>query len=260
MPDIIAAADTIAATTLLHDAEMALVTKPLTNTTNLGPFTVSYTATVSFTGGTVNLKPPDIIEIANLNVPYTLSFSFSLNINDFLPKLCLPQVCFGPFCTPVICLDWPTKTIPVTLGDTVTISNDFSLVAHPVGSDWLVDVVERGVPKLQFGAGTVLLVAAIRTAVVTVVSVVPLIGPFLAILVDAVMAAIGVGGVTGLLGAILTPFVTGLTFNIYKQPKLFPIIPADGPADPVVNVTITALKVDVQATDKSELVLSADIG
>jgi hypothetical protein len=260
MSDIIAAADTTASTTLLHDAETALGTKSAgPASTSLGPFTVTYSASVSFTGGTVKLLPPDVIEISNLNIPYNLTFSFSLDINAFLPRICLPSVCFLGWCTPSICFDWPTPSIPVSFNDVVTVSNDFSLVASLSGSNWLVDVVERGIPNLQFGFGTAALLVAIDAAVTVIVSPIPFIGPFLAILVNAVIAAIGGAGVTGLLGAVLTPFVTGLTFNIYTQPKLFPVIPAGGPIDPAVNVTITALNAAVKVTDKNELVLSADI-
>src|SRR4029434_4681723 len=54
-------------------------------------------------------------------------------------------------------------------------------------------------------------------------------GPFLAIAVNAILLAIGIAGVTGLLGPILTPFVSGLKIPIYDQPKLFQMLPAEGP-------------------------------
>jgi hypothetical protein len=61
------------------------------------------------------------------------------------------------------------------------------------------------------------------------------------------------------LGTIITPFVSGLRFNIYTQPKLFQVLPAAGPTDPEVDITITALGATVQATDKNELVIAGDI-
>jgi hypothetical protein len=46
---------------------------------------------------------------------------------------------------------------------------------------------------------------------------------------------------------------------VYKQPQNFQVLPASGPFDPAVNVTLTAVAAGVQATDKNELVLSVDI-
>ena len=70
---------------------------------------------------------------------------------------------------------------------------------------------------------------------------------------------IGIAGVTGLLGDIITPFISGLTFTVYSQPKLFPALPASGPLNPEVDVTITSLGAAVQASDKNELVITASI-
>jgi len=259
MPDIIAAADQTAFTDLLNDAETTLGTKTASGGGSLGPFVANYSASVSFTGGNVNLIPPDVIEIADLNINYSLNFSFGIDLGDFLPSFCLPQICLFGWCTPKICVSWPTVTIPISFSDTATLTADFSVVAQLSGSDWLVNVVIDGVPLLQFGAGTAALLAAIAAAVTAAVGWVPFIGPFLALLADAVIAAIGIAGITGLLGDILTPFVSGLTFTVYHQHQLFQVLPSSGPNDPEVDVTITALGAVVQASDKNELVISASI-
>jgi hypothetical protein len=259
MPDIIAAADQTATTDLLHDAEATLGTLSKSGGGSLGPFVAGYSASVSFTGGTVNLSPPDVIQIADLNINYSLNFSFGLDLGSFLPSFCLPQICFFGWCTPKICVTWPTVTVHVPFSDTIQLTADFSVVAVLTGPDWFVNVVIDSVPLLQFGAGTAALLAAIGAAVTAAVVWVPFIGPFLALLADAVLAVIGIAGVTGLLGDILTPFVSGLTFTVYKEPKLFPVLPNSGPNDPEVDVTITALGAVVQASDKNELVISASI-
>ena len=230
MPDIIAAADQTAATKLLHDAETTLGTLSKSGGGSLGPFFANYGASVSFSGGTVNLLPPNVIEIANMNVNYSLNLTFGLDLNNFLPHFCLPQICFFGWCTPKICLSWPTVSIPVSFSDSLTITGDFTVVAALLGANWQVNVVINGVPLLQFGAGTALL-----------------------------LAAIGIAGLTGLLGAIITPFISGLSFTVYSQPKLFPVLPNAGVNDPEVDVTITALAAAVQATDKNELVLTASV-
>ena len=73
-----------------------------------------------------------------------------------------------------------------------------------------------------------------------------------------IVAAVGIAGLTGFLGTIITPFVSGLHFNIYKQPQVFPVLSAGGPIDPEVDIKITALGATVQATDKNELVIAGN--
>lgn len=259
MSDIIAAADQTAATTLLHDAEATLGTLTKSGSGSLGPFTASYSASVSFSGGSVTLSPPNIIQLANCHLNYSLHFNFAIDLNSFLPHFCLPQVCLFGICTPKICISWPTINIPFGFSDTIAFTGDFTLDAHLAGPDWLVDVVIVGVPLLQFGPTTAAMLAALGVAITAAVAWIPFIGPFLAIGVAAIIAAIGIAGLTGFLGAIITPFVSGLRFNIYKQPKLFPVLPFASAIDPEVDVTITALGAAVEATDKNELVISADI-
>lgn len=259
MSDIIAAADTSAATKLLHDAEATLGPQTKNGGGSLGPFFANYNATVWFSGGNVNLIPPNVIEIANLKVNYSLNLTFGLDLSQFLPTFCLPRVCIAGWCTPKICTNWPKVPIPVPFSDSLTITGDFTVMAVLSGPNWLVNVTIQSVPLLQFGLGTAALLAAIAAAVTAAVGWVPLIGPFLAGLADAVIAGIGVAGATGLLGDIITPFISGLTFTVYRQPQIFPVLPSSGPIDPEVDVTITALDAAVQATDKNELVLSASI-
>ena len=259
MSDIIAAADQTATTTLLHDGEAALGTSTKAGGGSFGPFGVSYSVSATFSGGTVNLKPPNIIEIADCNLHYSVSLSFSLDLNSFLPHFCLPQVCIFGICTPKICISWPTITVPFSFSDNVKITADFTLDAHLSGATWLIDVVIVGVPTLQFGPATAGILAALGAALSLALLGIPFIGPFLAGAVALIVAAIGVAGLTGFLGTIITPFVSGLRFNIYKQPKVFQVLPAAGPVDPEVDIQITALGATVQVTDKNELVIAGDI-
>lgn len=258
MSDIIAAADQTAATTLLHDAETALGTISKSGSGSFGPFGASYSASVTFSGGTINLNPPNVIEIANGNLHYSVSLTFSLDLNSFLPHFCLPQVCVFGICTPKICISWPTITVPFSFSDNVNLTADFTLDAHLSGANWLIDVVIVGIPTLQFGAATAGILAALGAALSLALLPIPFIGPFLAGAVAVIVAAVGIAGLTGFLGTIITPFVSGLRFNIYKQPQVFPVLPAGGPIDPEVDIKITALGATVQATDKNELVIAGD--
>jgi hypothetical protein len=258
MSDIILAADQTAATQLLGAGEAALGTQSKSGSGSLGPFSAGYSASVNFSGGTVSLTPPNVVGIDNVDLNYSIHLSFGLDLNDFLPHFCLPQICVFGFCTPKICISWPTITIPFSFGDTVSFSADFTLNPHLSGSDWLIDVVIVGVPHLQFGVATAAILAALGTAITLAISWVPFIGPLLAGLIDLLLATIGVAGLTGLLGYILTPFVAGLSFQIYDQPQKFPVLPAGGPDDPEVDIKITGIAATVQASDKNELVIAGD--
>jgi hypothetical protein len=264
MTDIILAADQAAATKLLHDAETALGTQATAGGGSLGPFAVTWSASVSISGGAINLMAPNIIQITNCNFNYSLGFSFSVDLNSFLPHFCLPQVCipipfFGDLCTPKICINWPTITIPVSFSDTITFTADFTLNAHLSGATWLVDVVIVGIPTLDLSPAAVAILAAIGAAVTPILLAIPFIGPFLALAVDAILAAVGIAGLTGFLGPLLTPFVSGLTFNIYKQPKVFQVLPSSSVIDPAVNINLDLIQAEVLASDKNELVLTANI-
>lgn len=262
--EIIAALDETGATTLLHQAETALGTIARSGSGSLGPFTASWGASVSFSGGTVDLIAPDIIRIATMQMNYSLSFSFQIDLNDFLPTFCLPRVCVhipfdGNLCTPKICVSWPTITIPFSYSDSLTVSGDFKLAIYQSGTDWKVDVVVVGVPFLQISPAAAAILAALSLVVAAVLAPIPFIGPFLAGAAILIINTIGVAGVLGLLGAILTPFVSGLTFNVYSQPQLFNVLPAGGPIDPPANIRLDLVEAEVVASDEDELVFSADI-
>jgi hypothetical protein len=263
MADITVAADQAAATKLLHDAETLLGTQTTAGGGTLGPFAATWNASVSFSGGSIDLLPPNIIQITNCSFNYSLGFSLIVDLNSFLPHFCLPQVCiptpWGDICTPRICVSWPTITIPVNYSDTIHFTSDFTLNAHLSGPTWLVDVVIVGIPFLDLSPAAAAILLAIGVAATPILLLIPLIGPFLALAVDAILAAIGIAGLTGLLGPLLTPFVTGLTFNIYKQPKVFEVLPNAGPVDPAVDINLDLIQAAVLASDKNELVLTANI-
>jgi hypothetical protein len=265
MPDITVAADESAATKLIHDAEAALgtLTAP-PGSGSFGPFTASWGASASFTKGGIDLIAPNVIRITDCELHYSVSFTFSIDLNSFLPHFCLPRVCIpipfdGRLCTPRICINWPTITVPVSHSGIVKFTADFALNVHLSGSNWLVDIVILGIPSLQIDAEAAAILAAVGVALGVLLAPIPFIGPFLALAVTAILAAIGIAGVTGLLGPILTPFVSGLTFNVYKQPQLFTVLPAALPLDPAVRITLDAITAAVVASDEDELVLTADI-
>jgi hypothetical protein len=264
MPDIIAAADEVAATTLVHDAETTLGVLGDSGGGNLGPFSANWGASVSFSGGTIDLIPSDVIRIADCAMNYNLNFSFSIDLSDFLPDFCLPQVCvptpWGDLCTPEVCVDWPTiGPIPINYSDTILFTADFNLDVHLTGGDWHVDVVIDGIPFLQLSPAAAAILALIGAALTPFLLAVPFIGPFLAIATNAILLAIGIAGLTGFLGPILTPFVSGLTFTVYQQPQVFEVLPSGGALDPAVTINLDAVSSSVVGSDEDELVIEVDI-
>jgi hypothetical protein len=265
MAEITAALDEQGANALLDLAIATLGTQSRGGSGNLGPFLASYSVQGTVTNGDVDLIPPDTIEVVDLRLDWDLDLQFGVDLSTILPDFCLPQVCVdvpcvGQVCTPTICVDWPTITVPVSIGDFLETTADFKLDISLVGGTWKVQGVVVGVPNLQFGPASAALLAAIGVAVTPVLLAVPFIGPFLAIAVNAILAAIAIAGVTGFLGPIITPFVSGLKIPLYEQPRQFVVLPAAGPVDPKVDVTLDQVSAAVaHNAPEDELVLSVDI-
>jgi hypothetical protein len=265
MAEITAALDEPGANKLLDTAIAAIGTQTKSGSGSLGPFIASYSVSGTLTNGDVDLIPPDIIRIVDLRLDWDIDFSFGIDLGSFLPEFCLPQVCInipcvGRVCTPRICIDWPTITVPVSFSDFVMATADFRLDISLSGGKWKVRAVIVGVPNLQFGLTTAALLAAIGLAITPILLAIPFIGPFLAIAVNAILLAIGIAGLTGFLGPILTPFISGQKIKLYEQNQLFEVLPASGPVDPKVDITIDLVAAEVRHTaPEDELVLTADI-
>lgn len=266
MTEITAAIDEAAAN-VLFDAVIANLVPPLaqSGSGSLGPFVASYSVTGQLSGGDVDLIPPDIIRVTDLRLDWHLDLSFGIDLGSFLPEFCLPQVCIripcvGRVCTPRICIDWPTITVPVSFGDFVRATADLRPIVSLTGGTWKVEAEIVGVPNLQFGATTAALLAAIGLAVTPILLAIPFIGPFLALAVNAILLAIGIAGITGLLGPILTPFISGLRIPIGDpQPRIFPVLPAESAVDPAVTITIDAVTATIANDGEDELIIGVDI-
>jgi len=264
MPDIIAALDETAANVVVPRAVNTLPPLSGSGSGSLGPFTASWSASATLSNGSVDLipPPPDVIRITNCRLDYSLSFSFSIDLsflNFCLPRICITIPFIGRVCTPRICITFPTITVPVSHSSFVVFTADFRLNVHLTGGNWLVDAVVVGVPSLQISAAAAALLVAIGAAISAALLLVPGIGPILALAAAAIIAAIGIAGVTGLLGPILTPFVSGLTFNLITQPQVFEVLPA-APGEAAVNVTLDSLAATLVASPgEDELRVDADI-
>jgi hypothetical protein len=263
MSDLIVALDSTSATQLVNAAEAALGTLASSGSGHLGPFGVNWSVAANFSGGSAGLTPPKTISLNTIQFNYQIKLSFELDLNDFLPHGCLPQVCvtipfIGQVCTPKICVEWPTVTIPLSYSDALKFSADFNLNPHLQGNQWLVDLVIVKVPDLQLSLKAAAIVTALGAVIGAAISVVPLIGPFIGVVVAAVIATIGLAGALGLLGDIITPFISGRTFTLVKQTQTLQLLPAASALEPAVNLTIAALASQIAQSDKPELVVSAN--
>jgi len=262
MPDVLAAIDETAGSDILMAAEAMLGTLSNSGSTSFGPFTVSHSESATLSGGSVMFSPPATVSVNNCRLDYSLSFTFGFDLNSILPHGCLPQICiptpWGDICTPKICISWPTISIPVSYSDHLMFSADFGLGTHLTAGNWIVDITILAVPTLNLGPAATALIAAIGLAVAAALLVVPLIGPFLALAVAAIVGVFAIASATGFLGALLTPFISGLKFPLFSQSQTFPILPA-APPDPAVMITIFALSAMVETAGKNELVLSVDV-
>ena len=198
-----------------------------------------------------------------MRVNWSLDLTLTIDLASFLPEICLPQVCIpipcvGTVCSPKICLPRPTIPIHVSFGDTARATADFGLSIALVGGMWKVETVVQDVIDIEFGTGTAALLGAIGAAVTVAALAIPLIGPFVAIVVGAILLAIGIAEVTGFLGPIISPFVSGLRIPIYKRPQMFQALSADGPNDPAVFITLDQVNAFITSDVEDELVLEVD--
>lgn len=261
MADIIAAIDEVGAQSVLAAAELVAI-PPKSDSATAGPFTVAYKVAIAFSGGTVDLIPPDTVRLANLR----MDFDLDLNVVIDPPEVCLPQPCvnlpcIGEVCLPRICIDPPAlPAIPVKLKDFVQFTVDCELVVELDAMNvWQVHIEIPNVPSLQLGPASQALLAALNAAITPVVAAIPLVGPILVPIVHSALAGVGLGGLTGLLGPMLSPFIQGHKFNVYSQPRLFQVLAAGGATNPPVNVTIDNVTATVQGNDEDELVLMIDV-
>lgn len=265
MSEITAALDETGANKLLDTAITLIPPQSSAGSGNLGPFIGSYSVNATLVNGDVDLRVPDIIRLQDLQLNWNINLSIGIDLSEILPDFCLPQVCVnipcvGRVCTPRVCIDWPTISVPVSFSDFVRADADFRLEANLVAGIWEVRAVIVGTPNLQFGATTAALLAAIGLALTPILLAIPFIGPFLAIATNAILAAIGIAGLTGFLGPILTPFISGIRIPIYDQPQLFPILPFESAIDPQVDIIIDSIAAEVaNTTGEDELVLTAEI-
>ncbi|MEA3015374.1 MAG: hypothetical protein QOI38_96 [Sphingomonadales bacterium] len=263
MPEIVAAIDEKGADKALALAVAAVGPQSANGSRTLGPFTANYSVTATFQASGIDLRPPDTIRIMKLRMNWSLHFNLAIDLNKILPQFCLPQICVKIFgkkiCTPKVCISWPTISIPINFADFLQVTADFRLDVQLVGNMWQVSAKLLALPSLQFGVPSAAILAIIGAAAIPILLAVPFIGPFLAVAVAAILAAIGVAGLTGFLGPILTPFVSGLKIKVYERPRVVQLLPMQSAIDPVVDITIDRVEASIVFNQEDELIVGLDI-
>jgi hypothetical protein len=268
MADIEAVVDERGANIVMHHAEAALGVVHKSGSGSLGPFPTSWSANAFFTDGRVDLIPPNVIRLERFNMHYDVHFTLTINLNNVLPPITIYFPCITikifkktiKICPPPLHINLPTVTVPVGHADVIEVTSDFTIQTHlDVSNFWHIEAVIVGVPFLQLGVGTAAIMTALGLAVSAVLAPLPFIGPLLAGAVALITATIGIAGITGFLGPILSPFVTGLTFPIDIQPRIFTVLQASSALNPAVRISLDELAASVVGSDEDELLIQAYI-
>jgi hypothetical protein len=225
-----------------------------------GPFSVGYSVNVALSGGTIELidAPANIVRVHNLNISGNAGVYFSFNLGAILPTICIPpfKVCIdipfvGEVCTPQVCITWPSITIPINLPFSVNVSADFGISVQSAGANWEVDLLVYPFSLfIDLSPMASVIINAIESQVDAVLNTIPLIGPLISSLVNMVIGALS-GVLSTILNAIssfihdvillLDLFSPTIPVPILTFAKTQAMLPAGGPSDPEVDVTIAAL-------------------
>ena len=255
---------------------ISLASTSSSSSTTAGPFTVGYSVSVALSGGSVQLlnAPVNRLRVNNVNVSGSVGAFFSFDLNNILPRICIPpfRVCIripfiGRVCTPQFCPTWPSLNVAVALPFSVNLSAEFGISVRSIGPNWEVDLlVFPFTLSVDLTPSAALIIAAIRADVNAALSGIPLIGPLIAGLINTVIGALTplLSGVLAIINAfintvlgLLNLFSLTVPVPLLTFPKQQTFLPAGVPlpADPPVDMTIAALNAGV--LDR-ELVATAD--
>ncbi len=244
---------------LLQDA-LSLLTASKSDSGAWGPFTVGYSVSVGASGGTIELvdTPVQVIRLHDVLVSGSVGANFDFDLGNILPPLCIPPVrlCVhipwvGTFCTPQYCVHWPHVPLSISLPFAVKLSADFNVVVADGGSTW--DIVLEVFPLsivIDLSPMIDAVVNAIKQAVHDALDPIPLIGSFIADLINTV-----IGALQSVLDAIfqaidslihevilmLDVFSPTIPFKLTSFNKVQVFLPAGGPGDGEVDVTLANL-------------------
>jgi hypothetical protein len=265
MSNIVTAIDEPGSTILFHALSAQAGTLTTSGSSALGPFDFNYTIDATIHSGSVDLIPSSIVRLKDLIVDWQLKGELGIDLNTILPQLCLPEIHITWKKWHLVititwnCYSWPTVAVPFQLNDSSHATTDLQLIVRSDAANWYVLAKLQYVPQLTFGLSTATVVAVIGAAVIAAVAWIPLIGPFLAIVVAAATLAVIGAGLSGWLGPLLTPLLQGHEYMIYQRPRLLQLLPQQSPIDPHVLMSIKLVEATIINNGEDELVVSVDL-
>jgi hypothetical protein len=250
---------------VLHNA-IALAHTSSHDTKTWGPFFASYTASVRLAGGAATLEnaPANKLDLAGVKVSGAITGSVGFDLGQILPPLCIPPVraCvdlgwFGKICTPQFCITWPHAAITLNLPFAFNLDVSFGFRVDDLGSQWgIVLVIDPFSPRFDLTPMGKVMIDAIKAEVTSKLSSIPLIGPFLADLINAVIGAFtpAADQLTGAFGMLINAVLSlldllnvSIPFTLLTFYKKQTFIPANVPVagDAPVDLTLAGLTANV---------------
>lgn len=270
MQNVLTAIDETGSTVLYQKLAVALGTVTTSGTGSLGPFPLSYTLNATLAPGQVDLNPPNVIRILPLKVHWSLNALIKIDLNQLLPPIYLPHVKITitwkkwqikiTISVTWVHYPWPVLQVPLNVSDDVSAIANLRLIVRSDAANWYVYGRVVALPSFGFGPATASIIGALALILPALLLPIPLIGGLAAIATFAILGAITVGGVTGLLGPALTPLIAGREFMFYQRPRLLPLLPSQGPNDPAVNLSIDMVEASIVNSGEDELRIYVTIG
>lgn len=250
---------------VLHKA-IALAKASSSDTETWGPFFASYTASVALAGGTATLEnaPANKLDLSGVNVSGVITGSIGFDLGLILPPLCIPpfQVCvdlgwFGTLCTPQFCITWPHADVSLSLPFAFNLDVSFGFRVDDLGTQWgIVLLIDPFSPRFDLTPMGPVIIAAIKAKVTSQLSGIPLIGDFLADLINTVIGTFTpvLSLVIGAFGALINIVLSlldllnvSIPYTLLRFDKQQTFIPANVPlgGDPPVQLTLAGLTANV---------------
>jgi hypothetical protein len=240
-----------------------------------GPFSAGYTVSAKVTGGTIELvdAPIQLIRLHDFNVSASAAVHVGFDLGNILPHLCFPpvRICVdipwvGHFCTPQWCVPWPSIGVSLTVPISFNISADFGLEVRDGGSAWDVVLLVYPFSLVIDPSPTInAILEAVRQEVDGVLNGIPLIGGFLAHLLDLVIGALQgvIGAIAGAIDALIHEvvllidvFSPTIPVKLISFNKVEVMLPASGPGDPDVDIVLASVTARIA---QQELIAEATI-
>lgn len=230
MNDILITADTTATNSLLSAALRGVGSMTANGRTALDVLEVGWCSSASITGGSVDLRTPDIMRVKNLTLEFTIGLNTTIPVGG--KQLEIRRACHS---------------------GRVGFSHDFSIQSNLCGSDWCVQLETINTPEVQLGA----VAERMKTSLDAVISRFATAEfPRNSEHIAAACAQVSIPGITSLLEGILTRFLSDLCIPIFSQPRMQSVVPI---CDTSGQIRFDDLTANIVASRGGELVLSADI-